>query len=416
MKRLPMPISFAQFRVTLYAPLVSTALLVTGCATLPPPTAELSAAQQAVMRAEAVDADQYAPEALQQAQTALQQAQAAFTRGKNDDARGAAVEASASGDMARVRSEAARVRAEYQQRFDEVATLQARLHQEVAQTGGVPLDIAVAGASDEQKLQALDADPRLNPFAQFERLQARQAVAALATVKRRDLNAALTLAQRRVEVAGLAARVEATRREIERLERERSELLVEASRRDADKARAETEKLRLQAQLDAEEAARQQAQAEQAQQQEEVRAARAREEALARKEAELVSGAKLPPMQATDQGNVFTFSGAAFASGKAQLTKAAAASVKALGLYVNALPGRTAQVVGHTDSQGDAAANQNLSEQRAQQVRAGLVAAGLKRDRVTARGAGSAEPVADNTTAAGRAKNRRVEVVVQNNL
>lgn len=414
-----MPISFAQFRVTLYAPLVSTALLVTGCATLPPPTAELSAAQQAVMRAEAVDADQYAPEALQQAQTALQQAQAAFTRGKNDDARGAAVEASASGDMARVRSEAARVRAEYQQRFDEVATLQARLHQEVAQTGGVPLDIAVAGASDEQKLQALDADPRLNPFAQFERLQARQAVAALATVKRRDLNAALTLAQRRVEVAGLAARVEATRREIERLERERSELLVEASRRDADKARAETEKLRLQAQLDAEEAARQQAQAEQAQQaqqQEEVRAARAREEALARKEAELVSGAKLPPMQATEQGNVFVFSGAAFASGKAQLTKAAAASVKALGLYLNALPGRTAQVVGHTDSQGDAAANQNLSEQRAQQVRAGLVAAGLKRDRVTARGAGSAEPVADNTTAAGRAKNRRVEVVVQNNL
>ena len=70
------------------------------------------------------------------------------------------------------------------------------------------------------------------------------------------------------------------------------------------------------------------------------------------------------------------------------------------------------QVIGHTDSQGDAAANQRLSEQRAQQVRASLVAAGLARDRVGAQGRGAAEPVADNGTAAGRAKNRRVDIIV----
>ena len=70
------------------------------------------------------------------------------------------------------------------------------------------------------------------------------------------------------------------------------------------------------------------------------------------------------------------------------------------------------QVVGYTDSQGDPAANRILSERRAQQVRAGLVAAGLDRARVTAQGRGADAPVADNRTAAGRAKNRRVEIVV----
>ena len=77
-----------------------------------------------------------------------------------------------------------------------------------------------------------------------------------------------------------------------------------------------------------------------------------------------------------------------------------------------AVPGGAVQVVGHTDSQGDDAANQSLSERRAQQVRASLVAAGLERSRVTAQGMGKRQPVADNASASGRARNRRVEIVV----
>ena len=53
-----------------------------------------------------------------------------------------------------------------------------------------------------------------------------------------------------------------------------------------------------------------------------------------------------------------------------------------------------------------------LSERRAQQVRASLAAAGVERGRITAQGLGETRPVADNTTAAGRAKNRRVEILV----
>ena len=73
------------------------------------------------------------------------------------------------------------------------------------------------------------------------------------------------------------------------------------------------------------------------------------------------------------------------------------------------------EVSGHTDSVGSDAANQALSERRAQQVRATLVEAGLARARVEAQGLGEGEPVADNANAAGRAKNRRVEIVVADN-
>jgi outer membrane protein OmpA-like peptidoglycan-associated protein len=202
---------------------------------------------------------------------------------------------------------------------------------------------------------------------------------------------------------------------------ERNDLRVEASRRDADRAMAEAEQLRLQAQIQAEDAARARAQAEQAEavldgaqteQQGKVDAARAKEAALARKEAELVAGAKLPPLKQDTRGDVFTLAGESFTSGQAQLTKPALASLKALGIYLTALQAGSVQVLGYSDDQGKPAANQALSERRAQQVRASLVAAGLARGQVSAQGKGAAAPVADNRSAAGRAKNRRVEVVV----
>ena len=146
-----------------------------------------------------------------------------------------------------------------------------------------------------------------------------------------------------------------------------------------------------------------------------VAAAREKEAALARQEAELVAGAKLPPSRRDARGEVFTLAGDAFASGQAQLTGTAAASIRALGTYLSAMPGGAVQVLGHTDSQGEEATNLALSERRAQQVRATLVGAGLARARVEARGVGEAEPVADNANAAGRAKNRRVEIVVADN-
>ena len=68
--------------------------------------------------------------------------------------------------------------------------------------------------------------------------------------------------------------------------------------------------------------------------------------------------------------------------------------------------------VGHTDSVGADAYNQKLSVRRAEAVKAYLVSKGIETNRVYTEGKGEAQPVADNKTKEGRAKNRRVEIEV----
>ena len=72
------------------------------------------------------------------------------------------------------------------------------------------------------------------------------------------------------------------------------------------------------------------------------------------------------------------------------------------------------EVAGHTDSDGAAAYNESLSERRARTVRNFLVSAGVNAANLSVKGYGEAEPVADNSTAAGKASNRRVELRLLN--
>ena len=83
---------------------------------------------------------------------------------------------------------------------------------------------------------------------------------------------------------------------------------------------------------------------------------------------------------------------------------------------VLAHPGLTLDVEGHTDAVGSEEFNQKLSEARANTVRDYLVAQGLKAEAVSARGLGKTQPVASNTTAEGRQRNRRVEMVVAGDI
>lgn len=70
------------------------------------------------------------------------------------------------------------------------------------------------------------------------------------------------------------------------------------------------------------------------------------------------------------------------------------------------------EIVGHTDSIGATAYNKKLSEKRAQVVFERLVNKGINESRISFRGAGASEPIATNTTSAGRNKNRRVVIII----
>lgn len=285
-------------------------------------------------------------------------------------------------------------------------------------TLALAMALAVAGtasAADNQdadrlaqRLTALDADPQLNPFAAYERLQARQAVNTLADASSRERAAALYVAERRVQVAEAIARSDAMQREIDRLDRERSELLVEASRQDAANARAEAERLRLQAQMQAEEAERLRVQSEAdaaslqdvetalkgvaGAQAARLSAAREREAKLAREEAELVTGGKLPAAKRDSRGEVFALSKDSFASGKAGLSGGGDSTVRTVAAYVQASSAASVKV----EASGSDA---KLAQRRAESVRDALVAGGVPAAKVQA---------------AGRSgKGDRVEVVVQ---
>jgi len=79
---------------------------------------------------------------------------------------------------------------------------------------------------------------------------------------------------------------------------------------------------------------------------------------------------------------------------------------------LNANPATVVSIVGHTDSQGSDAINNPLSVDRANSARDYLISRGVAANRFNTEGRGSREPVADNSTAEGRAKNRRVEIFV----
>ncbi|MCC6001257.1 MAG: OmpA family protein [Pararhodobacter sp.] len=75
-------------------------------------------------------------------------------------------------------------------------------------------------------------------------------------------------------------------------------------------------------------------------------------------------------------------------------------------------PGTSVLVIGHTDNVGGAAYNNQLSQDRAMAVARELIASGTSGSRIQVSGRGFREPIASNATAAGRAENRRVEIVI----
>jgi outer membrane protein OmpA-like peptidoglycan-associated protein len=127
--------------------------------------------------------------------------------------------------------------------------------------------------------------------------------------------------------------------------------------------------------------------------------------------------AKISALQVKTEvrGIVITLSGSVlFTSAKWDLLPSAQAKLNEVAdALLKQDPESKIVVEGHTDSQGSAASNQELSQKRAQAVRDYLVTRGIAADRVTSQGFGPTRAIGDNASAEGRANNRRVEIVVQ---
>jgi OOP family OmpA-OmpF porin len=102
-----------------------------------------------------------------------------------------------------------------------------------------------------------------------------------------------------------------------------------------------------------------------------------------------------------------------FDTGSATINADSAGLLDRLAEIALRCPTASIEVNGHTDGDGDDAANQALSEKRAQAVVDFMVKAGLPADRFKATGFGSSQPVADNSTDEGKAKNRRIDFLVR---
>ncbi|ATZ67873.1 OmpA family protein [Acinetobacter haemolyticus] len=101
-----------------------------------------------------------------------------------------------------------------------------------------------------------------------------------------------------------------------------------------------------------------------------------------------------------------------FESGSAILTETGKRILDEMAVALNKVGGKQVKIIGHTDSSGDASRNVILSKERAVAVQDYLVSKNIATDRLSTEGKGSSEPIADNTTADGRRKNRRIEFEV----
>jgi len=243
-------------------------------------------------------------------------------------------------------------------------------------------------------------------------------------------------AQRRAQ-AEAAQRTEAAERARAEAERTAAQLDERRAREEAERIRRETDAQRAAALADIDRATREKAEAEAA------RAAAVNQQQLAMAETEK---AKLAAQESdrlrlkaetekaelraellrqfnliletrdTARGLIVNMSDVLFDTGKSTLRPGAREKLAKVSGVILGHPGLRLQVEGHTDSVGGDEYNMRLSEQRASAVRDYLVHENLAAGSITVRGFGKTQPVVSNDTAAGRQRNRRVELVVSGEI
>lgn len=129
-------------------------------------------------------------------------------------------------------------------------------------------------------------------------------------------------------------------------------------------------------------------------------------------ELERIEGAQVEKVNEGQAIKVTFESGILYATNSSTLNAAAKSSLNKFATSLQNNPDTDVKIYGHTDSTGSDAINNPLSERRAQSVYKYLTSRGIGGSRIIFEGLGSSQPIADNSSASGRAQNRRVEVYI----
>lgn len=294
-------------------------------------------------------------------------------------------------------------------------------------------NIAISNLRDE--LDTLRSDSELAALAPLPITEAERAVRAASETGLKEGEQAhrVLIAEKRIEIARSEAMHARSKAELETLESRRTALLLRASRLEVEQARREAERAQLlsaatmeeieRTRLDANEAREGRARArEEAEQARRLADAQASEIELARREAELATQAadslrrrlEYMELRETDRGVVVTLGDVLFEVGKSDLHEDAHTHLVDVMELLQSEPDNRIRIEGHTDASGPSELNLRLSQQRAEAVSNALADLGISADRITAVGMGEDFPIASNEDDQGRARNRRVDVILLN--
>jgi outer membrane protein OmpA-like peptidoglycan-associated protein len=252
-------------------------------------------------------------------------------------------------------------------------------------------------------VQTAEADPNVNKYAPLDLDRARKdlSVAEDAALHHHDAEIAQPayLATQNARIAQAHAAAKADDARVAAGQTERDQIMLAARTREAENAKA----LAANSQAVAAVALSQRDQANQdaAQAQRDAAAAQAELEAL-----------KATP---TPRGLVLTLGDVMFDTGRSELKSGGMRKIDQLAQFLTEHSDRRVQIDGFTDSVGTDAYNEQLSQRRADAVKAALVSRNIDPARISTEGYGKAYPVASNSDSGGRQLNRRVEVVIGGN-
>jgi outer membrane protein OmpA-like peptidoglycan-associated protein len=245
-------------------------------------------------------------------------------------------------------------------------------------------------------VQTAQADPNVAKYAplDLDRAQKDLSVAEDAALHRHDADVTQPayLATQNARLAQAHAAQKADEARVAAGQTERDQIQLAARTREAENAKASAENAKAVAAV----ALNQRDQAN---------------EETARVQAEL-DALKATP---TPRGLVMTLGDVMFDTGRSELKSGGARKIDQLAQFLVEHPDRRVQIDGFTDSVGTDAYNEELSQRRADSVKAALISRGVEPGRIGSEGYGKAYPVASNNDSGGRQLNRRVEVVIGNN-